>query len=136
MTAQEALRHPFIVGNCGLVLEPISPLVTELAAHTISTSAPTSTPIQTTITAIPFDRVSSAPKAEQQKVTKQNEIVGRPLGQKTAMDDSGVVTSNETLAREKQQQAEKNKKPSIFGHKVSGITTWFRGKSSQKLDRA
>ena len=66
---------------------------------------------------------------------------GRPLGQKTPIDDSGVVTSNETLAREKILAAglptKSEKKPSIFGHKVSGITTWFRGgnKSSTKLDR-
>jgi hypothetical protein len=38
MTTQQALRHPFITQHCGEVL--ITPLVAELAAHTISQSAP------------------------------------------------------------------------------------------------
>jgi hypothetical protein len=68
---------------------------------------------------------------------------GRPLGVKTAVDDSGCVTSNETLKNSTPSvtaaglPSEKagTKKVGIFGSKGSGIAGWFRGtgKSSNKL---
>ena len=151
MTAKQAMHHPFIVQNCPETTPTI--LAAEMAAHSISTSAPTVNPIHVSPVASsnPFDRVSSA----RQETKGKSEVVGRPLGNKTPLDDSGCVTSNETLAREKMQthatatahtgaaglptaHDKSGKKPSIFGHKVSGITNWFAGrtgKSSHKLDR-
>ena len=57
-TTQQALRHPFIVQNCGLTEPPVA----EMAAYSISSSAP---PVNAILQGVSnsnplFDRVSSA----------------------------------------------------------------------------
>ncbi len=134
-TAQEALRHPFITSHCGEVIPPVA----EMAATRISTSDPTLPSVSATMVA--------KKQPERVNTTHAKTVVSnaRPLGVKTAVDDSGCVTSNETLKNSTPSVAvaaglpsEKagTKKLGIFGSKGSGgIAGWFRGtgKSSNKL---
>lgn len=140
-TAQEALRHPFITSHCGEVIPPVS----EMAATHISTSAPTLPSVSAThpVKKQP-ERGSTSTVGN--TTTAPTVVKTRPLGVKNAVDDSGCVTSNETLSNSVPTVAaglpsEKNgakKAGGIFGSKGSGggIAGWFRGtagKSSNKL---
>lgn len=106
-TAQQALNHPFITQYCGYTESAVSP--TRSATH-----------------------VSQASSKER----LQEGAPGRPISQKTPIDDSGCVTSNEKLNKaypKEKAYAEKNgsgdklsKKGGIFGQ-------WFKGKSASKI---
>jgi hypothetical protein len=106
-TAQQALNHPFITQYCGYTEVITSPL-------------------------------RSATQTSHSSQGSLNEsAAGRPIGDKTPMDDSGCVTSNEKINQKSYPKekayidktggsAEKVSKKGIFGQ-------WFRGKSASKI---
>jgi serine/threonine protein kinase len=106
-TAHQALNHPFITQYCG-----------QAEATTCA--------------------LRSATQNSHSSQGSLNESAsGRPIGNKTPMDDSGCVTSNEKINQKSYPKekayvdktggsAEKVSKKGIFGQ-------WFRGKSASKI---
>ena len=135
-TAKDALNHPFITHHCGSGAAPVDlPMVEKLQLHEPQAIA---TPMA--VNPITHEVV---PRAVQNKPNKvQNSpTVARKIGVKTPIDDSGCITSNETLNAHKQvgasnEKLKERKKSNIFTNKVTaGISNWFRQKSVHKMNQ-
>ena len=93
-TAREALNHPFITQHCGSVDVGATPR--RSSTHTSVSSG------------LSESEASAAP--------------GRPIGNKTSIDDSACMTSNEKISNKNGSGEKLAKKGGIFGQ-------WFKGKN-------